>query len=232
MRIVAIGPSDMYGQGLEDCVGENNVNVCGPSPSKFAYPSLASAHYNCECINLAEPGISNLNILLKIYEFDFRPGDIALIEWVVPTTGALLQDDNSSASIHPWMAEDYKVISKHPLFDSLMTYESTKANMTFKQQMDSAKKFYELHSNRHLTTLSWIFMDAGAMHLDRLDIPHAFATGEYWDPQYCPHTTDYIDFSGPGDFIDYGLDGSHPGPLQHKVWAEETIKAFDKLLNK
>lgn len=78
-RLVTFGCSHVYGHGLPDCHIEPDWP--GLNPSKFAWPQLLADKLGYECINLAEPGIGNFEILMKIIKTNFLIDDIVITAW-------------------------------------------------------------------------------------------------------------------------------------------------------
>ena len=78
-RLLAFGCSNTFGHGLEDCLLENNQPA--HKPSQWAFPLLLANKLNIPCLNLAEPGSSNQDILRKILSEDIRENDIVVILW-------------------------------------------------------------------------------------------------------------------------------------------------------
>jgi len=76
-RIISFGCSNTFGLELEGTTVDD-------LPSKLSYPSLLGS------VNLAIPGASNKEIMLKILEIDFLKTDIVTILWTYPKSRTLL----------------------------------------------------------------------------------------------------------------------------------------------
>ena len=72
-RLVAFGCSYTYGYGLSDCHIEPNKP--GPNPSKLAWPSLLANMLDLEVVNCSNIGASNIHILWRLINFDFKNDD-------------------------------------------------------------------------------------------------------------------------------------------------------------
>lgn len=80
-RLITFGCSLTYGQGLLDCVDKNDVNTAGPKPSNLGWAATVAKELNLEIINQGNPGASNLEILYKILQFDFKEDDTVVAMW-------------------------------------------------------------------------------------------------------------------------------------------------------
>lgn len=78
-RLITFGCSVTYGQGLSDCIRENNMP--GFRPSEQAWPSILSRLLNVPVINKAIPGAGNLQILNEMLNFEFNEGDVVILMW-------------------------------------------------------------------------------------------------------------------------------------------------------
>jgi hypothetical protein len=104
MRIIAFGCSYTYGHGLSDCL-EDDKTTQGPTPSKFAFPSLLAKKLNCESINIGKSGNSNKEIWNDILNFKFQENDIAVIVWTYFSRFCIIKSD-SIRRINPWKEEE------------------------------------------------------------------------------------------------------------------------------
>jgi hypothetical protein len=220
MRIISFGPSEMFGHGLEDCfMPPYNP---GPTPSKFAYPSLVANHLKCECINLSSPGCGALDVLVKIIGFDFNNDDIVLVQWPSLGTATLISEDSNLVNIQPWMAEDSLKILKHVVGADLIRYQADKSKLSIDEQLTIARNFYKTHSDRHLSVTNCLYMDYAALYLDSKNLKKVFGGAESWNFEYSP-VTDHRVMKNHGNFSDFALDGQHPGPLWHQQIANEIL---------
>jgi len=220
MRIIAFGPSEMFGHGLEDCF--TPPYSPGSTPSKFAYPNLVAEQLACECINLSSPGSGALDVLLKILNFSFESTDIVLVQWPSLGTATLILENNDFINVQPWMAEDSLKILKHPVGADLMKYQSDKSNLSINQQLEIAHNFYKTHSDRHLSITNCLYMDHAALYLDSKNLKKVFGGAESWNFEYSP-VTDHRVMKNHSEFLDFALDRQHPGHLWHQQIAKEII---------
>jgi hypothetical protein len=217
MRIIAFGPSEPYGHGLEDCVSDDDIMLCGPLPSKFSYPSLVAEKLNLECINLSKPGRGGLQILFDILNFKFQVNDIAIVTWQKTSTVTLINDDDTSTNIQPWMALEASEVLNHKTGSSLLSLQAKLANISKNKLLEIAHSFYKVHSDRHLFLMSSIFMDMAALHLKDCGVNKFFIASDEWNPEQYPGRN-HIDFFVKifEDYTDFAADGIHPGPKTHE----------------
>ena len=72
-NLFAFGCSLTYGHGMEDNWDSNNNRPFDCSPSKKAWPFLLANMLNYNCINLAQPGASNKEILYILEDETYAP---------------------------------------------------------------------------------------------------------------------------------------------------------------
>jgi len=82
-NLFSFGCSLTYGYGFEDNWDSNNNRPFDCSPSKKAWPFLLANMLNYNCINLAQPGASNKEILYILEENIDRisTDDLVVIKW-------------------------------------------------------------------------------------------------------------------------------------------------------
>lgn len=76
-RLITFGCSFVYGHGLPDC--HIPPNLQGPEPSKMGWPNMLADKLGYECVNKAEVGMGNFEILLKLLDTKLEPDDIVII---------------------------------------------------------------------------------------------------------------------------------------------------------
>lgn len=76
-RLITFGCSFTYGQGLPDCLTNED------GPSQYAWPSLLANRLDRKLVNASSPGSSNLEILHQILNFQFKKDDLAVVMWTV-----------------------------------------------------------------------------------------------------------------------------------------------------
>lgn len=87
---MSFGCSNTFGQGLPDC-GEA-PKYCGDIPSSLAWPSRFAEKLKRRCLNLAQPGSSNRQILWRILNFEnYLDSDIVAILWTYNTRGSIIK---------------------------------------------------------------------------------------------------------------------------------------------
>jgi hypothetical protein len=225
-RLIAYGCSYTYGHSLEDCVDPNNLALPGDKPSAFAYPQqIADALGIDECINRAVPGSGNLNILLKLLEYDYKPDDVVIVMWTNFYRSALIQENSSVLNLNHWLISDEP--SRSGIRPFLVDYIRKNTDVTRENYKNIARKFYEIHSDKHLMTSAWMHMDYAKLHLNRLNIKNIQLSHSIWNLEDCltadPRDSLY-DFN---DFIDFGIDKIHPGIETHTLWTNEILKIYE-----
>jgi len=214
-RLLAFGCSHTYGHGLEDCLLENNEPAL--TPSKFAFPSLLADMLNIPCINLAEPGSSNQDILRKILGSEIRQTDIIIVLWTHYSRDVLYVDDDSPGSnrdqqtglvympVGNWMINNpgYTGVKK-----TILSYYL--AHQDIDQQVRSwiAKH----HVDNYLSNLkvkNYLFLQNAKDELNRKPTFLKFnnlQNLQLWSTLFEKHPR--------------APDGNHPGPEAHKEVAE------------
>ena len=194
-RLITFGCSFTYGQGLPDCVNQNNVNFPGPEPSKFAWPNLLSQIMNIECINQSGAGASNLEILYKILDFKFKKDDIVVIMWSLPN-----RDIYFTRLIKP--------------FKQLGAWKTNKI----------AKKWMLTLDEYDYIQRSWIYIHHADLYLKNLDVKYihypSFPDKLAVNSSLKNISIDNLYLDGQV-ICDFGLDGGHPGIESHKQTANK-----------
>ena len=197
-RLIAFGCSYTYGHGLADCHIE--PNLFGLNPSKLAWPNLLANMLDLEPVNCSNPGASNIHILWKLLNFDFKDDDLCVIMW---THFGRLPYSNLkyNSSIIEWDNYDNDLIRRLP--------EIEEENIVVKNYM----------SIHH-----------GYLHLLSKKIPHHFIIWPSDGPLYKKHFINIPNMHGEINAllcnIDKALDNNHPGENTHMSIA---TKLFNKI---
>lgn len=77
LRLVTFGCSFTYGQGLPDCLSNDD------GPSEYSWTKLLGKKLDRDVYNISSPGSSNLEILHQILNFDFNESDLVVVMWTV-----------------------------------------------------------------------------------------------------------------------------------------------------
>jgi hypothetical protein len=225
-RLIAYGCSYTYGHSLDDCVDPDNEALPGSVPSKFAYPQqVADALGIDECVNRAVPGSGNFNILLQLLDYDYRPDDVVIVMWTNFYRAAIIQQDSSVVNLNHWLITGEP---SNPSFRNfLVDYIRRGTDLTREKYKNIALKFYDIHSDKHLMTTAWMYMDYAKLHLDRLNIKNLQLSHSVWNLKDCL-TSDPRDSTHDfNEFIDVGVDKIHPGIKTHTLWAKEILKIYE-----
>lgn len=100
MRLIVFGCSCPYGHGLPDCLQDDGITQ-GDTPSKTAYPALVANKLNYGIKNCAKSGNSNKEIWNDVVNFNFRPDDIAIINWTCFSRFCIIHSDKIKR-LNPW----------------------------------------------------------------------------------------------------------------------------------
>lgn len=214
-RFITFGCSITYGEGLPDCVSENRL-WAGPEPSKISWASLLANNYRAEMVNLSLPGASNFYISNKILEFNWQPGDIALVL--------------------------FTYFHRYTIFDDgELPYNITPHDVNVRSKMHRAKLFYELFDNQHLVLNDMMSIDAAfyCLAYHRIPVVAKFVDDVQRDLYLnSTHINDnsWINMLSSDHFFNYrvddGLDvGKHPGPESHRLFSESLAKDLDNIIN-
>jgi len=132
-RLIAFGCNHTYGHGLPDCF-DPIANTPRLIPSRIAWPhvlgSLLNLPRTITNVKTCSPDASNTEILYKILNFKYRPGDVVVVLWthllrdVIFNEKNLLKYETSNTynigqKVGPDIEEDSSRdwINAHSLFD-------------------------------------------------------------------------------------------------------------------
>lgn len=205
-RLVAFGCSITYGHGLEDCI-DLTTNRAGPSPSKFAWPSILGKVLSKEVINKGSPGASNLEILYQILNFDFLKDDTVIILWSYPFRDLIFTEPTlmipmEYQPVGSWMKDN---LSNH---------------------------WMKTHSDYDLAIRSWynIHHAESYLNLHQLSNFSFLVNVDFMNnqPKYLNYKNLYLDRLGDLLLNDYdrAMDNSHPGPIAQLKLAEIMLNNY------
>lgn len=81
-KILVSGCSHVFGQGFED-------SPLGERPSKHAWPAFISKEFDCEIINLSQPGVGISSCIEKIQQYEPK-NELSAIMIILPFSGRRL----------------------------------------------------------------------------------------------------------------------------------------------
>lgn len=211
-RIVSFGCSNTYGEALPD-IKDQIYHKPHSGSSKLAWPERLAHKLGYDCLNLAWPGSSNLEILLKLLHFKPQIGDHVCILWTYLSRETLLLDDcrinEDGLLTHP------KRLWPHSKDEVTYSYYKYRSDVDF----EFRTALYINHAAVHLRLLGIPFTFALTMDFtkdwlsnkDDVIVPESFCDG-HWKRRYVhgPYET----------FIDLAHDNSHPGVKTHDCWAD------------
>ena len=198
-RIVVFGCSNSYGVGLEDPLNQN-------------YGYHLGKLINKECINKAFGGSSNTRIAYSVLNFDFQPGDIAILGWTY-VCREMLAKEHDIINFGAWSDPKEKIsrawlehfCDEHDLsIKSFMHMHHV--NIYLKQKnLKSIQFWFEEIENRPETfVLKKEFTWADSIKMDFELLTEVQSV----DATHC----------------------NHPGPKTHKMFAEYLYKNFKDML--
>jgi hypothetical protein len=192
-RLIAAGCSCTYGHGLPDC-SQGPDHVYGPEPSQLAWPSICAAQLGLACVNLSQPGSSNISILLSLLQHAWAPGDVAAVLWSFPQRDTLFGPDG-----------DYRVLcDDQPIDRQYLAVHSD-------DDMQLRTWIYHDHAHARLRVLGIPLVMTSLDAWPRGRWPgedHRDITADQWGSLHC----------------DKGTDGRHPGVVTHDRWGRLMAK--------
>jgi len=196
MRIIAFGCSMTFGQSLPDCVQGKKSDL----PSQYAWPSVLGRLARRPVINLAVPGASNLEILHTIKKFINTIGanDIVCVMWSYIERSCVIKND-SVLQIGPWIDKPYSREYYRLLHDA--------SHDRFMYQLYVQHADYVLRSQTDNILFTEV-SDSGAFPLQLECIPVNYGNISVAEDQ------------PPNDL---GVDGMHPGIIQHERLAKQIL---------
>jgi len=209
MKLITAGCSYTYGHGLKDCFIP--PNGYGPEPSQYAWPAVLAKKLNIECVNLALPGGSNSYIVQQVTNYEPTIDDVVVILWSFFTRETFL-DENKLTQHGEW-EEDYM---KHK-------FEFSNVTDNF------LKQFVQIFLlTKHLENIGCKFLYSFMDHYKNIEVyekyrevKNKFST--YIDKHDCTDNTftaTQLRLHENKYLGDIALDGSHPGELWHKDFAD------------
>jgi hypothetical protein len=213
-RLLSFGCSYTYGQGLSDCWDEKKLNY-GPSPSKFAWPSLLGKDLDLEVYNFGIPGASNKHIWYTILNTEIFKNDIVVILWSYTLRHCFFKDDLSIQRLLPsdvgrqYKYENEKWTTHH--FDETKFYYKN-----FYSNLDSSIESIGRidHINYYLKS-----KNVSCYHFCVEDI--TLKTPVHWNN--CVIYPVQFDQT-----LDIALDGLHPGEESQKNLSNYMLKIINR----
>ena len=198
MRLIAFGCSHTFGDGLSDVNRESSVHT-RTNPSKFAWPQLLTNKFkiDIECLNKGYGGTSNDEIFDFIINFNFQKDDIVFILWTFVSRISILNADGR-----------YIMIRK---FDAPRTYNKSKTYYKyFYQEAEGIRKLC-IYANYIQYYLQ-----------DKVKILKQSYLQKRWENFNFPswNNVNFFDNDIDATSNDKGLDGVHPGPKSHEMFAD------------
>lgn len=206
-RIVSFGCSITFGHGLPDCF--EPPTEPGSVASQYAWPSLLASELGVGLDNKSKCGSSNLEILTSVLTYKFQEGDVAIIMWSFKERDLLF--------------------GKKSLFG-----KQQMAQIGIWQKTDTAKKWFDVHTDEDLAVRSWFNVHHATCYLENNSIPFyntfvMLKDLEKYKPTFlnAPYYDIRMNLSMPKDLA---LDKRHPGIKTHTLIANR-IKNILKVKN-
>lgn len=203
-RLITFGCSCTFGQGLPDCQNTKFLDIHSWTPSKFGWPELLRQKLQIPLINKAWPAASNMEILYNILEFDFEKTDIVVIMW-----SRFLRD---------------------VYFTNMFKFPFFRRRLGIWKKTSIARKWIDQMSEQDYAKKTWIYMHHAGLHLRNLNIKHIHYPAYPQELQEYPIPNLKIEHlcQDGAAYIDYALDGAHPGLESHKLMAERIFKILNE----
>jgi hypothetical protein len=192
-RLITFGDSFTYGQYL-------------PDRSTQSWPAVLSSLLKYELVNNAICGSSNIEILIEILKFDFRPDDLVIVGWT--------------------FIERDIIFKKQTLLGKLFNWHDHIRIQAW-QDNEESLQYINLHNDFDMAVRSGLYVHHSELYLKSLGVEqyHIHTQNRNTKPEY---------FCKPNHFIknfkfvrtDKALDNSHPGVESHRQTAN---KIFSKL---
>ena len=197
MRVIAFGDSHTYGEELPGGGGHGLAGKFGyDQPSPVAWPQLIADQLSYECVNLAQPGYSNKEILISILKYNFQPDDRALVLWTHIARDVIFEIGGTDVKVSPNRIKD-----------------------NFK-----AKYYYMSHGEHDMKISAWLHVSHAASHFHAQQIKFGMATYDAWDSDLCVGTN-YININKTfrDHAVDLAKDNMHLGVQSHVNMSRQII---------
>ena len=211
---MTFGCSHVFGHGLPDCITlayeedkdsktRSRFHAPGEKPSQFAWPSLLAEKLNRECLNLSEPGSSNLTILMEILKCDFKPDDLVIIGFTYfgRYNCHIFVDKAGSGNVIGKNTEDHR--------------KMILADMGIKNS--------ELREYWY----NWLTIHHAMTYLKSINVKSFFHVGPLWDTpdsgeRIKPDMLEFDNFLDDVKLVyrDFALDNMHQGLESHRLQSE------------
>jgi len=198
-RLVVFGCSNSYGVGLEDPLNQNYGYHLGKLTKK-------------ECINKAIGGSSNTRIAYEVLNFDFQPGDIAILGWTY-VCREMLAKESGVINFGAWIN-----IKEEPS-RAWLEYFSDEHDLAIKSFM------HMHHVNIYLNQKNIKILQFWFEEIENR--PEAFALKKEF--AWADSIKMNFELLEEVQHIDK-TDCNHPGPKTHKMFAEYLYKNFKDML--
>jgi hypothetical protein len=198
-RLITFGDSFTFGHYL-------------PDPDTQAWPSLLANMLDLELINKADPGSSNIEILISILTFDFKENDLVVVGWT--------------------FIERDMIFRKKSLINRLFNrHENTRVQVW--SENPETKLWIALHPEFDQAVRSGLHIHHAELYLNSLSLEqfHIFTqppnTFRYRNsfPVFFKNITNLLDRS-IFSRVDLALDNSHPGVKSHQNTANNIYKVI------
>ncbi len=197
-RLVTFGCSFVYGHALPDCHIPPNLPAL--TPSKLGWPNMVANKLGIECVNLANAGIGNLAIMMKVLTAELYPDDIVI-------TAFSYFDRYFCHQFNDMSEGNATLINKD-------TPEHKRLIMSEIDEPFLKEKYY---------WYNWLAIQHVELYLTSRNIKNFYFHGVQDGCQERPPST--LNLKNFWDMIlimdDYALDGRHPGMESNRLQAEQ-----------
>jgi hypothetical protein len=204
MKFYVFGCSNTYGFGLADCYDIVKKVQVGP-PSKYAFPALVNEHLGFEIINKSECGISNKYILHIIQNTHIENNSLVLVHWASANRWCIRYKEKGPLHMGRWLVK-----------------KSKESRVYFKYLWNSYDNFLDLYTYANYIKLYCESKNCKIMQYANPDA-FAFDIDEPWNEVIFPKHSIIGTLKENSD-LPFALDGIHPGPMHHKLFADILLK--------
>lgn len=205
-NLITFGCSCTYGHGLVDCF-ENLENA-----SKYAWPAVLGNMLGANVFNYAQPGASNMEIFHRILNRVPDQDDCYVIMWTYPEREMLFDTKYIPESVFNQIRPNKSFSKTEEATIRLGPWTTDTVN----------KHWSTLHNRVDCIVRAWYIIHSAFLHLKSLGVQqhHYFVDYSHYrmyKPPFINIKMSDCDFDK--NFIDKGLDNSHPGPNSHRTMA-------------
>ena len=210
-KIIAFGCSNTFGQGLPDCYKmEGDIGIGLEKSSQYAWPEVFAKKMKKSCVNLAQPGSSNRQILWQILNFEYyQPRDCVTILWTFINRSSIIKSQHEISQLH------IREWSGQPIENKAWR----------KYKVETYNEYDEMIRSLHYIDYADRFLK------DRVGYVMHYVTDNTLLDHKQPYVQADIIRNGKLLMTEYpkGLDGVHHGIEGHQALGSQAVNDFNNL---